>query len=206
MSKYFQKGVSKVFVILIIIIAVFVIGAGVWFYLTTPPAGPGGMGIQTPLSTQRAGQTPSTTANATAGWQTYRNTTYGFEVKYPPQYSVQETKNNIISIKSPNETGPADLSIQINESPSHNSSLDAIIQDKIKNIAIKNQVQITLAGQIAYEGLDLGMVTSYIVLTKYNSNLYELIFDTKNQDTFSKNKANLDTNQKLMLSTFKFTK
>ena len=47
----------------------------------------------------------------TANWKTYTNTQYGFEVKYPPDWKIAETKSSSeVHIKSPSNNQP-DISI-----------------------------------------------------------------------------------------------
>lgn len=140
-------------------------------------------------------------------WKTYQDTKNGFEFKYPQTYDVQIVKDGIVTIKSPTRVGLYDVNIQVNQDPSlNNLSLDAIIQNKVKSHSIIEQQKTTLAGQTAYEGVSTGMVNEYTLISKKGNNLYELLFNTGNKDSLAANKTALDVNQKLILSTFKFTK
>lgn len=146
-------------------------------------------------------------ATANANLQIYKNEKYEFEIKYPPSYIIQDVKDGVVTLKSPTRDGLYDLDIQVNQDPALSKlTLDAIIQSKSKSGSIREHQKTTLAGQVAYEGVSTGMVNEYILLVKSGSNLYELLFNTGNKDSLTENKAMLDANQKLMLSTFKFTK
>ena len=145
-------------------------------------------------------------ADETANWQTYKNEKYGFELKYPQAYIIQDTQDGVVVIKSPSKPESYDIKIQINQNPSNlNLSLDAIIQNRLKSNPTKIDKKITLDGQTAYEGVDPGLTSEYEILVKSGDNFYDLLFSSGNKDTLEENKAALDVNQKLILSTFKFT-
>ena len=205
-----EKSNAKLIIVIAIIVVIVAITAGVVGYLfakkTNAPA-------TEPVATQPvAVQQPTTEAvvtqpaDETADWKTYTNTKYGFEFKYPQSYSIQDIKEGIVAVKSMSNSGPANLNVQINQEGSLNSlSLDEIMQAKLKSSSTANVQKITIAGQPAYEGVSLGMVSSYAVYLKNGNNFFELMFDTGNRNTLAENKAGLSEDQKTMLSTFKFT-
>ena len=103
----------------IVLIIVILAGGGVfWYYYY----GPG----KTTTTT-----TPTTT-DETASWQSYKNETYGFSIKYPTNYTVTEAKENSIVFNEKNASGEgyAPLNIGIEKT---SLILDKAIQDKEAN-------------------------------------------------------------------------
>jgi hypothetical protein len=68
---------------ILIIIAVIIVAAAVYVYLKQTGSLPAGN--QPPQNNQTDGQTDNQTQ-----WKNYKNTQYGFEIFYPPQYSFNE--------------------------------------------------------------------------------------------------------------------
>jgi hypothetical protein len=106
----------------------------------------------------------------TASWKKYSNAEFGFEIKYPPSYVVENAYDGIVAIKSEDMAGmagPSDLIIRVNRDPSlNNLSLEEIIQKKIESSSIMEQQRTMLNGQDAYEGVFTGMVNAYGLLAK----------------------------------------
>jgi len=145
--------------------------------------------------------TPTTTNSNT---QTYTNTKYGFEIKYPASYTVKEYGANNFSIYASSNTNVPSI-VYLNWEYT-NQPLSEIIQEKTKSISISEATQTTINGIPAYEAVDLGMFSSYAVFFKNSSSLIEINFKSGNDNGLAKNKAALTDTQKLILSTFKFTK
>ena len=72
---------------MIIVAAVALLATGVIFYIISTG------GKIDPESNLLVSPTPTPSADAFVGWQTYTNTAYGFEFKYPNGLSSQESKN-----------------------------------------------------------------------------------------------------------------
>lgn len=99
-----SKGISKVFIIIIVaLISAGIAGAGVWYWqqqelkkieksLKT--------GVTKPKTTPTT--SPSASPDETADWKTYTNKDYGFSLKYPQEWTVEET-----TIIPPNGVGPS---------------------------------------------------------------------------------------------------
>lgn len=102
-----RKGFSNI--TLIVIIAVLALAAGGYFAWTMYQAAPE---QQIPVS-QQTGQTNQTSMDETAGWKTYANDQFGFEVNYPPDWKITDTSkivpingttNTAVNIESPSRT------------------------------------------------------------------------------------------------------
>jgi len=76
-------------VLIIVAIASFVLGRAL-------PRGPEGTLRGTP--TTAILPTPTPTPDETANWKTYTNEKYGFTLKYPPEWSIDDKKLNIINL------------------------------------------------------------------------------------------------------------
>jgi len=78
-----QKGVSTLVGIIIIVVVAVVLFGGVFAYQYFT------------AQTQPVVQNQQVQNNQTAGWKTYTNTQYGFDVKYPPILTVSEIQESI---------------------------------------------------------------------------------------------------------------
>jgi len=96
--KNSQKGFAPI-VILIIAVAVLVVGGGTYVVLRQ----------QEPLQNNPVRQNTSATDNSEQNnWKTYRNTTVGYEVKYPSDWQVETTAGGSIKIINPAKEGKDD--------------------------------------------------------------------------------------------------
>lgn len=188
-------------VILLVVLVVVVAAVSVYFAFLKKP---GEVAVSpTP--------TPTATANPTANWKTYNSQNFGFVFKYPNEYVVKEDANGV-QIYDSTKDYYGNLVYLINFSvQTTNKTLDSAITDKAKEFSISQATPTTINGLPAYESVDLGMTTQYAVFLKNSSNLIEIQFRTSNSGSSSneglqKYKAAMTTNQKLILSTLKFTK
>lgn len=198
------KSKIKLWIVLIIVVLI-AVGYFGWTYLGKSKTET----ITTPATTTT---TPAIAPVSTADWKTYTNTNYGFSLKYPSTYNVKEESKNII-FKSPEQKNIAlnALNVQINASMQEKEEtwklpLDEIVQKGIESKSIGIPQKITLSGKSAYEGVSKGLINEYLIISKNNDNLYELLFESGNNNTLAENKSALTETQKTMLSTFQFTK
>ncbi len=154
-----------------------------------------------------ATNTTNTTGEApeTASWKTYSNNTYKFSVKYPPTLIADFSETSkMLSIYDPTKARPNTV-LTVNVTPS-TKTLDQYIASLKDSSLIGNEQKTTLDGVIAYEGVDMGILSQYGVYTVYNGTEYLLRFMSNNKDTLPDVKDGLSTTQKLMLASFTFTK
>lgn len=163
--------------------------------------------INNPPPPQQTGQT-SQTIDETANWKTYTNTQYGFEFKYPKEYVIKDG-DNYATVYDPSRN----VGVYGNQSffivfisQKTDQPLSQIIKDRTDAYTLSEARSAIINGISAYEGVDLGMVSSYAVFVKNGSTLVEINFNSGNDNGLEKNKAALTGPQKLILSTFKFTK
>ncbi len=195
----------KVVLLIFAIVLVGVLGYMVWLSNTNSTETESTVKTKKTTSTTT---TTKTTTDPTADWKTYTSTVVGFTVKYPVDYVVKEVKQNVTSIGKKDELGVPTFAIDLNGevSADYTMSLDGVIQSLVKSSSISGQRRITLDNQVAYEGVSTGLVNSYWILAKKDAYLVGLLFNSGNKDTLSANKDMLTNTQKLILSTFKFTK
>ena len=85
-------------IIIIALIAAFVIGIGAtvgYFKLKPKPTVPTSQVQPSPTPADLSSET-QVKDDETANWKTYKNAQYGFEVKYPPQWGVEDRKTEFI--------------------------------------------------------------------------------------------------------------
>jgi len=101
-----SEGLAPIAIILIII-GVLAIGGGVWYLGTQTSTQPVAAPQPTLSPTPSVSPTPFH-VDETANWKTYRNDTYGFELKYPEsipfQDELHDSLTNSLSVRSENNT------------------------------------------------------------------------------------------------------
>lgn len=141
-----------------------------------------------------AANSDSATTPAAEG-KTYSDTTNGFSVQYPTNSTADST-----SVSGQVSFGDlARISVA-----STTADLDTYIANKKTALTLSKEQKITFADQPAYEGLDLGAVNSYTIYIVKNGKVYQLIFLKTDKDTLEASRAELTTDQKLILNSFRF--
>lgn len=219
-----QKRVSTLTGIIIIVVAIVVLFGGVFAYQyfvllkqlkaisSTPPG----------LSKQQILNKPFPLAgeptDQTAGWQTYTNTQYGFEIKYPSTAKIEETgeydiesftvidetkkldPNNNLSFLSPRQFEVSIHPPSLSESQYNFELSNGVVPGSISNIKVDGKDAVMLKDVWNYEE---NSYYGYNILIKYNSMLYTLNYWMDDQKL--NNIGNYAISQQI-LSTFKFTK
>jgi len=157
-----QKGISSI-VIILIIIGVFVIAGGVWYWQSQKEK-PVACTQDTKLCpdgsyVSRTGPNCEFAAcpeakDETANWKTYRNEEYGFEVKYPNDWQITEDRQsgvmNIISFRGVPGSPGDNLSIAF--MPNQGGiTIDEWWAEKSKNSDFKKTGETKIAGRKALE-------------------------------------------------------
>jgi len=91
-----QKGFANIALIVVIVILVGAVGYFAFVNKSEPITG---QPTPTPTQTNTAVSPTPTPQGETANWKTYRDTTYGFGIKYPSNWNL---KNNVLSFSTKN--------------------------------------------------------------------------------------------------------
>ncbi|MCR4278094.1 MAG: hypothetical protein NUV80_05095 [Candidatus Berkelbacteria bacterium] len=154
-----------------------------------------------------AAVTKKTTVDPTADWKTYTNTELNISVKYPPTYVVaQDSVSGVIIFRKAASTGEGDYPEMAITAKNTNMTLAQFLAAEKAGTRFAGEQQTTVSGQAAYEGMNLGILTAYGMLTVYGGNSYNLVMKSANQDTLSDVKTGLTADQKLMITSFSFSK
>lgn len=194
--KNSQKGSATVILLVVLVVVLAVVL--VYFVFLKKP---GEVAISpTPTPTKTATPTPDETAN----WKIYSDEHFGFEVKYPTKYAIVITATEM----DVSATFSIDKVLQITAivDSSNDLQLDNFVKAQAQQLLLRDYKKITFMGQPAYEGVGMGLVTSYEIIVKNQGYIYILILNTNNKDALSELKAGLTPEQNQILSTFKFTK
>ena len=81
-----QKGFSLIIVLLVV--GGVLIGAGIWYYEVNKHAPPSNMTATGSSSSNDQTVASTSSAIGTSGWRTYQNAQYGFQIKYPPDWTM----------------------------------------------------------------------------------------------------------------------
>lgn len=128
--------------------------------------------VQSMTSTKTAvSLSPASTSDKTANWETYTNTTLGFSIKYPTDWTVD-------SLRSNREKSGSDVVFDIGIPESHegvrvdvsNLTLDEWVSQSDKNV-IEETYRLTIDGQPAIR-IDTTEFGQKLIGVKFNDKLY----------------------------------
>jgi hypothetical protein len=147
--------------------------------------------ISTPQSTASISRSPAPTVN-TSTWKTYRNDQWGFIVKYPQDWILDEAykAKGIIWLRTREKQNKIneglivrlfDIEIKIYSSSSelpnnHNDSLpfQQWIAQKASKYGFTRSTPIIINGVSGYQGVALRDTTTYSIFVEYDKKIYEI--------------------------------
>lgn len=219
-----EKNNTKLIIVVAVIVAIVAITAGVVGYLFAKKSS---APVATPVAIQQPVTKPVVTtqpADETANWQTYTNAKYGFSFKYPSNWQMKDSPDDVtapLSIQfklvSPELQArinngeaeiltTADVFISAVESAAYLNNGSSI---KAKNLAEYVQQlkqdgttkiqESSLNGVKTYEMELEGITKDFLIYAETNKGVISIDFGTKGS------KSELTQTEKTILSTFKFT-
>ena len=205
------KNMSKTSIIVLVVAVIALAGVVVWQGLVQPKPS-----SALPETNQPAVNQEQQNQDETAGWKTYRNEEYGFEIKYPPDWQFVEYPaiNSVGFGKNPvpeGSSGENDFGIIVYKDPI--SIPDIINQSMKKYLVDTSQSNGIIDGEKSFiiEGRLTGLSDG--PAEKLEGNTIIGVFSTKKGTTYRFNGSlgnPFDSNKKMIfdkvLSTFKFLK
>ena len=152
----------------------------------------------------------------TAGWQTYSNYDYGFQIKYPTDWSVNippEVKDRISFIAPAPQTKIFDFEIRLEANSTKLSAKDFVQEmleknelEEIGRISYKTSQELIIAGISAYElnevfAYDQNQEWIYLATNDY---VYRFAFPVSEENANLQDPINNNKISHLILSTFTF--
>jgi hypothetical protein len=198
MQKHFdkaqcrQKGISTLIGILIIVVASVILFGGVFAYQYFATKNNDQLQVQSQQQVTNQQTNNNQPTNQIAGWKTYTNTQYGFEIKYPDGWDNKiggQGKMGEFSL----------LSLDINK----NSSDFNLNRTPYVRLVVENEN--FRLGTRDWKKFELGQIRGNI---SYSATVYEIVFVSSQGQNFyitTKNNPETDNITKQILSTFKFT-
>lgn len=172
------------------------------------------------MTTPTVIDTATSNSTATADWKTYTSTKYGYSIKYPTTWKLNDSKPEMVTLNSPtNEAVLAkvnsgamygegymeDIIISFSDSVASYTKVQGFEATTLAELAVKDQTLMdvkdtTLGNEPAKEATAGGFGAYYVVLSNHNKHYYQILFGTNAE------KNTLTTEMKAILVSFAFTK
>lgn len=148
-----------------------------------------------------AGQTAARTASTdTSTWKAYRSDLHGFELKYPPTWSIHEgsgTMEGVLFCSAPYPDASTGVQFAVQRKANPNSvSIEKWVADELQKAGANSvpQVSITIGGEPA---IRLQVRTTYEIVARWNTQgILNISYHSSQPD--------LQETYTAILSTFKF--
>lgn len=180
MFNSLNQGISTTKGILVVVLVAVIAGGGILAYQYLWQSEPETPPVQPPT-------------DETANWLTYKNEYYGYEIKYPQDWGVDETVQEAVALF---EFGQSPVYVSIYSNPQQ-ISVDQWIEDKEKTDYwhVKNKDQISIGGLEGIKLIHENGVSFIEVFVSREKLIYEISIASGSSDISIFNK---------MLSTFEF--
>jgi len=229
MEEKLKKHLSPFIAWGIVVLCAGVVGFAVWYYWNQIDSICNSINIVAVKKTDNADKTKTTTdTSATATWKTYTNSTYGYSIQYPPTMTYRETESaKNIDFQTAEEKATFEacqtkeatecitghqigINVDVTAGTTNADDLILSIEDIVNKrvermIMAQNPVSTTLSQQPAYEGISIGMLESYNIVSKYNNHIYDIsLICAVTAPSLENCKEALTADQQKMLASFKF--
>lgn len=201
-----KRGFSQIVIMAVVVGLIVGIGATFSYLKLKPALQPQQPTVIKSPSTDLSSGT-SVKEDETANWKTYANTQYGFEVKYPPQWSVNDRKTEFTisdgNLKFEIITSNAGRGTYFTETKKSSIDINNVKGERTDFLTSNKQVFVSLISFPNYNknGWDSG----YIMLDATRSPGFEIdnVVNSQNQQATRGQVKNFETLNQI-LSTFKF--
>lgn len=216
------------------LIIVVLIGGGFfgWYYLMGPGKKVAATTTTTPTTAATTTPTTATTTDTSdvSSWLTYTNTRFGYTIKYPSNLKYTEEEGTKYmhfytaaeasalaacqARSAESECNPGneihiagDVNGGTTNADNLTNTLEEIINARVAANILSGPESTTLDKEVAYEGLSLGMLTDYDLISKFNNHMFDITLTCSAEPaTLAACKAAITPTQQKMIDSFKFTR